>query len=87
MTTYSKYVQVGGILVYATCSLMTEENENVALEFLKNNPNFAPDNLCEVLESFDIRPEGIKNEDYCLSLRPDIHKTDGFFMARFVKTY
>ncbi len=87
LTTYSAFVKVGGVLVYATCSLMTEENENVVFEFLKNNPQFESDNLYEVFKKNGIKPEGINPDDSYLTLRPDIHKTDGFFMARFVRTY
>lgn len=37
---YAKYLKPGGTLVYATCSLEAEENEIVADDFLKANPEF-----------------------------------------------
>ena len=36
----SKYLKHGGELVYSTCSILKEENENIISEFLKENKNF-----------------------------------------------
>ncbi|MFM2267413.1 MAG: hypothetical protein RL757_854 [Bacteroidota bacterium] len=37
---YSKILRVGGLMVYATCSILPSENEHQVALFLKNNPNF-----------------------------------------------
>ncbi|MCK5824621.1 MAG: class I SAM-dependent methyltransferase [Ichthyobacteriaceae bacterium] len=37
---YSKMVKVGGLLVYATCSILPSENEEQVAKFLENNKNF-----------------------------------------------
>ena len=37
------YVKRGGVLVYATCTLFSEENEGIVSAFLKNNPDFTPE--------------------------------------------
>lgn len=41
----SKYVKNDGILLYSTCSLLKEENENIISNFLENNNEFKPINL------------------------------------------
>ena len=72
----------GGVLVYSTCTLRPDENENLVQRFLKQNPNFRlvptetlPATLAPVLD-----PQGFLR---CL---PQIHDTDGFFAARMERT-
>ena len=70
-------VKVGGRLVYATCSLFAEENEQQIAIFLKNHPEY------KILPVADIWPEGTPcpvEGDY-LRLTPKTHQTDGFFTA------
>lgn len=38
---YSKLLKVGGIMVYATCSVLPAENDKQIENFLANNPNFS----------------------------------------------
>jgi len=71
-------VAPGGRLVYATCSLLPEENQHQVEAFLQANANF------ELLDAAAIaadRCPGLDLEGPYLQLRPDIHGTDGFFAA------
>lgn len=75
------YVKPGGTFVYSTCTVTKEENERQTEWMLENLP-LAPASLehgiCEEL----MKTAG---EDYRLQLLPGREKTDGFFLAKFVK--
>lgn len=72
----SKYVKEGGVLVYSTCTVLPEENcENVE-SFLSRHPEFSP---------VDFKFGDASSEGGMLSLAPDFHGTDGFFVAKFIK--
>ena len=73
----ARLVKVGGRLVYATCSLLTEENENIVAGFLATHPDFAVVPMKAVLEEQKI---ALDMGDY-LKLMPHLHQTDGFFAA------
>ncbi len=70
-------VKPGGRLVYATCSVLTEENEAIVRSFLDETPGFEPLNCGELLKSHGI---GIAVSEH-LRLWPHVHGTDGFFAA------
>ena len=72
----SKYVKDGGILVYSTCTVLPEENEMNVEKFLSAHPEFTP---------VDFAVGDVKSEGGMLSLAPDMHGTDGFFVAKFIK--
>lgn len=73
-----RYLRPGGRLVYSTCTVLKEENEAVVERFLSAHPEFA-------LEPFTLPGIGPVEEGR-LTLWPHIHHTDGFFMAKIVKT-
>jgi 16S rRNA (cytosine967-C5)-methyltransferase len=77
----AKLVKTGGRLVYATCSLLKEENEAIAEQFLANHPEFKLLNAAEVLKQQQIE---LDTGEY-LKLLPHLHQTDGFFAAVFEK--
>ena len=71
----SAAVKVGGVLAYATCSLLPDENEQQIENFLKNNPNF------------EVMPIDDKNNlgSPYMRLTPFRQQTDGFFTALLKK--
>ncbi len=72
----SRYVRPGGVLVYATCTILREENEENVFAFLKEHEDFALEPFFERFPAPFSAPEGY------LALLPHIHQTDGFFIAR-----
>ena len=66
-------------LVYATCSLLDEENEAIATQFLSTHADFALVPMKDVLAEQKV---ALDMGDY-LKLYPHIHQTDGFFAAVF----
>ncbi len=73
----ARLVKTGGRLVYATCSLMEEENEAVVTAFLAARPDFVLLPMHEVLAEQKI---ALEMGDY-LRLFPHVQHTDGFFAA------
>ena len=74
-------VKPGGRLVYATCSLLREENEDIVANFLHDRPDFEIIPASTVLARLKIEiPEGL-TEQGLLRLSPNQHQTDGFCAA------
>jgi len=71
-------VKPGGRLVYGTCSLLAEENEDIVNEFLAAHADFKLVPAGEVLKRQGVEIAGMS--DY-LRLQPHVHDTDGFFAA------
>lgn len=67
----SRYVRPGGVLVYATCTISSRENEEQVSDFLQAHSEYSLEKI----------PIPIVNEGQ-IQLMPHIHKTDGFFIAR-----
>lgn len=72
-------VKRGGRLVYATCSLLAEENEAVVAEFCAAHPAFVPVPAGEILTRRHVPVEPAA--DGTLRLLPHRHGTDGFYAA------
>jgi 16S rRNA (cytosine967-C5)-methyltransferase len=72
----------GGRLIYATCSLLPEENEEVVAAFLRERSEFKALHCGEVLGQQGIT---VAAGDY-LRLWPHLHGTDGFFAAVLEKS-
>jgi 16S rRNA (cytosine967-C5)-methyltransferase len=75
----SRLVKPGGRLIYATCSLLLEENEDQIDAFLANHPEFTPLPQAEVWPAILGGPSPL--EGRWLRLSPARHDTDGFFAA------
>ena len=50
----ARLVKSGGRLVYATCSVLPQENEAIALAFSEANPDFAPLDVGEILTDLKV---------------------------------
>jgi 16S rRNA (cytosine967-C5)-methyltransferase len=74
----AELVKPGGRLVYATCSLLREENEAVVEAFLHERPDFAALSARAILEHWNV---SVPDVDLYLRLFPHRHATDGFFVA------
>ena len=69
-------VKPGGRLVYATCSLLREENDGVTEAFLLAQPQFRPVAVAEILAR---RHVPLAMIDSALRLTPLAHGSDGFY--------
>ena len=67
----------GGRLVYATCSFLPEENQEIVDKFLSTHPRFMQLNCAELL----IQQKIPLDTGAFLQLSPGLHHTDGFFAA------
>jgi 16S rRNA (cytosine967-C5)-methyltransferase len=81
----ARLLKPGGRLVYATCSLLPDENENIANAFSAANKDFKPLEVAEVLSQLKVADAlSLCNGPY-LRLWPQRHGTDGFFAAVWEK--
>ena len=86
----SRLVKLGGRLVYATCSLLRQENEAVAESFSALNSEFVPLDVGDVISNLKMTTaeklcSGGENGQKYLCLWPHKHATDGFFAAIWQK--
>lgn len=78
----SNLVKPGGVLVYSTCTVIPEENQNIVREFLKSNTDFRMSDISGLL------PEELgkyTEEGGMVQLYPNRDGVDGFFVARLQK--
>ena len=72
----AEYVKSGGVLCYSTCTLNKAENEAVVKRFLAENDNFMAE---------DFKVGTLESSAGMLTLYPNVHGTDGFFVAKLRK--
>jgi len=77
----SRLVKPGGRLVYATCSLLAEENQAVIEAFVADQPQFVPVPAVGVLGGQGIVISGLEQSAPYFVMLPHVHATDGFFAA------
>ncbi len=79
----SKLVKQGGRLIYATCSLFTDENESQIEKFLANNNEFTLLDYADEWQKLikTDTPKSASTLEHALLLTPNQHQTDGFFVA------
>ncbi len=75
ITNAATFLKVGGSLVYSTCSILPQENEDVVQSFLENHRHF------NLEQAGDFTPVG----DTYLKVLPGLYHTDGVFAARLKK--
>ena len=73
----AQLIKPGGRLVYATCSLLQEENEDVVASFLAAHPQFRSLHCGKLLTGQGIALDTGER----LNVSPDAHGMDGFFAA------
>ena len=86
----ARMVKSGGRLVYATCSVLPQENEAIAAAFAAANPDFVALPAGEVLAGLKVENAqslcaGGEDGQLYLRLWPHRHATDGFFAAVWQK--
>lgn len=84
LTSIAPLLKKDGLLIYSTCTVDKEENENVVESFLKKHPQFTIDK-----NFFAELPTKLRNtlgiSKYGIQLFPQSFETNGFFIARFIK--
>ena len=86
----ARLLKSGGRLVYATCSILPQENEAIAQTFSDANPDFSVLDAGEILAGLKVEGatqlcSGGENGQKYLRLWPHKHQTDGFFAAVWQK--
>lgn len=75
----SRWVKVGGVLVYSTCSIEPEENEEQVHRFLEEHAGF-------VVDTADLPPDVLTAEGFVSTL-PFKHRMDGMFGVRLKRIH
>ncbi len=77
----ARHVRSGGTLVYATCSMLPQENRQVIERFLSTEASFTGDPLPAVFEDAGFHPP-ISADVFMWTIPPSLLDSDGYFVAR-----
>src|SRR5690625_1869187 len=84
LTSVAPLLKKDGLIIYSTCTIDKEENENVVKKFLENHKDYEVD-----AHFFDEIPEHLSEteglSEFGLQLFPHTFHTDGFFLTRLIK--
>lgn len=75
----SQKVAENGMVVYSTCTILRQENDDVVAQFLANHPEFE---LVKTVTSHQLKPD---RHEAVLHIYPNDYHTDGFFVATMKK--
>lgn len=74
-----EYLKINGTMIYSTCTIMKEENQNLIDKFLSINTNFQLVDFSDKILSNGFMEDAEKG---FIQVFPHIHNTDGFFIAK-----
>ncbi len=82
-----KYVKLGGTLIYITCSILVEENDNQHAGLLARHPEFEPIDSISLWDAnlSSPLPAGVISRAGGIMLTPRLTQTDGFYFAAFTR--
>ena len=81
-----RLLKPGGRLVYATCSVLPQENEAIAQAFSAANSEFTPLPVADILSNLKVDGAASLCSGQFLRLWPHRHATDGFFAAAWQRS-
>ncbi len=81
----ARLLKSGGRLVYATCSVLPQENEDIANAFSAAHPDFVQLPVLDELTRLKVANAQTLCSGQFLRLWPHLHGTDGFFAAIWVR--
>ena len=78
----SKYVKPGGYIIYSTCTIEEKENLDMVKKFINENKEFTLSAFDQLIDSREYMASA---KNGYIQMFPNLHGTDGFFIARIQK--